>query len=201
MRELKQFLNGNTILASASPRRKEILSSLISNFEIIKPNFDESSISEEKPAKLVQILAEKKAERVAFEHKIDNVIIAADTVIDLKGAVLGKPESNVAAITMLKSLAGRRHRVLTGVCVFFKQVKAFGFVESTEVRFSDMPEADIAAYAKTGLPLDRAGAYGIQDAFGQLYIEGIQGDYLNAVGFPLNRFVKEMNKFFKDQLL
>ncbi|MBO5525458.1 MAG: septum formation protein Maf [Clostridia bacterium] len=167
------------ILASASPRRRELLSSLISKFEVIPSSADET-IEEEKPEQLVMRLSARKAEEV-YSRYPDATVLGADTVVVLGGVVLGKPKSEEHAKEMLRALAGKEHSVYTGVCVIRGGVETVAYDE-TKVRISALTEEQIDAYVATGSPMDKAGAYGIQD-------EGIvfsyEGSYSNVVGLPL----------------
>lgn len=172
------------ILASASPRRIELLGTLKIEFEVIPSNVDETVDGGYTPGMLVEMLARTKASAVA-KSRPDDLILGADTVVVLDEKVLGKPADGEDAARMLRMLQGRRHEVYTGVCL--KRGKD-GFERSahevTEVRFLPMTEEEIAAYVRTDEPLDKAGAYAIQ-GFGSLFISGITGDYFNVVGLPI----------------
>ncbi|MEX0609311.1 MAG: Maf family protein [Balneolaceae bacterium] len=186
------------ILASKSPRRKLLLSQLGLAFEVFPSNLNED-ISESDPVKLVEQLALQKAEEVAKQCS-NSLIIGADTVVVHSGEVLGKPKNEAEAAKMLKRLSGDNHSVYTGIA-FVKTDKdrlierTKSFYEQTNVQFSTLSAQEIKAYVKSGSPMDKAGAYGIQDDLGALFVERIEGDYYNVVGFPLNRFYRELKIF------
>jgi septum formation protein len=188
------------VLASASPRRREILSHLGLNFTVLCADADESS-DEKKGERLVEILSRRKAEAVrdvlvgAGTLTPDTVILAADTVVvSPKGEILGKPRDEADADRMLRLLSGRTHRVISGICVISgdKTVTAH---EVTKVAFDRLPDEVIARYIATGEPNDKAGAYGIQDT-ACLWIKGIDGDYFNVVGLPVHRLESVLGEQF-----
>lgn len=179
------------ILASASPRRREILSHLGLEFSVLCADADESS-KETDGSVLVELLSLRKAHAVRDRlmqegtDTCDTVILASDTVVvSPDGEILGKPKDRDDAIRMLKSLSGRAHRVISGLAVWThgKEVCAH---EVTEVTFMPLTEDVIERYVDSGEPMDKAGAYGIQDT-ASLWIEGIRGDYFNVVGLPVHR--------------
>ena len=174
------------ILASGSPRRRELLSSLGLTFEVYKPDVDESHLPDEDPAELCARLSRLKA-RVGAERFSDAVVIAADTIVVIDGQVLGKPIDREDAVRMLNMLQGREHEVLTGLSVCLGAGKrVLTHVERTLVRFRTLSREDIAAYVLTGECDDKAGAYAVQGK-GSLLVEGITGDYFNVVGLPVCR--------------
>lgn len=179
----------NLILASASPRRQELLQLIGLPFEVIPSDFDESTLELWPPDRHVLDSAAAKAENVAVRIE-DGVIIGADTIVVVDQEVLGKPADEYHARRMLRMLSGRSHYVYTGVCAVRREdgetVKAVRDFVRTEVRFCDLSDAVIDAYVATGEPLDKAGAYGIQERAAVL-IEGIVGDYFNVVGLPVYR--------------
>ncbi|MBE7080458.1 MAG: septum formation protein Maf [Clostridiales bacterium] len=180
------------VLASASPRRKELLAELITTFEICPSNADENVASYSSPEDLVLQLAALKAQEVALrpEHE-GKIVIGSDTVVAFDGEVLGKPKDEADAFRMLKMLSGKKHAVYTGVCFARKQGEDFyqeTRAEKTDVYFVELSDDWIHAYIAGGSPMDKAGAYGIQD--GGL-VEKIEGSYTNVVGFPLE-LVQEM---------
>lgn len=187
------------ILASKSPRRREILEQMGFSFEII-PAVGEEIIQDTDPAKVVESLSAQKASEVAgrcAESVESLLIIGSDTVVAKDGAILGKPKDEADAARMLRGLAGREHSVFTGVTLIYiepgkeKTVKTFS--EETKVSFYPMSEEEIQAYIASGEPMDKAGAYGIQGkAF--VYIRGIEGDYYNVVGLPAARIYQELKK-------
>lgn len=182
------------ILASASPRRKELLAELIEEFEIIPSLADENLAGDFTPEMLVKALAELKAKEVASrpENK-GKMVVGSDTVVAFDGKVLGKPKDEADAFRMLKLLSGKAHAVYTGVC-FVRQDEDGYFIDTrakkTAVYFNDLTDEWIKEYIQGGSPMDKAGAYGIQD--GGL-VERIEGSYTNVVGFPME-LVKEMMK-------
>jgi septum formation protein len=180
------------ILASASPRRRELLAELIDTFEIIPSLADENVEGDFTPEALVKVLAELKAKEVALRpENAGKIVIGSDTVVAFDGEVLGKPKDEADAFRMLKMLSGKKHAVYTGVCFarkqgedFYKETRA----EKTDVYFVELSDDWIRGYIAGGSPMDKAGAYGIQD--GGL-VEKIEGSYTNVVGFPLE-LVQEM---------
>ncbi len=182
------------ILASASPRRKELLAELIEKFEIIPARGEERADEGLSPKDLVQALAAQKAVEVAaLPRARGKAVLGSDTVVALDGKVLGKPRDEEDAKRMLRALSGRTHEVFTGVCVVYPTKN--GVVQRTaaactRVRFFALTEEKIDAYVATGSPMDKAGAYGIQD--GGL-VESIDGSFSNVVGLPLE-LCKEMIK-------
>lgn len=187
--------NMHYILASASPRRQELLTKIVENFEIVVSNFDEDSIQFNGDVEnYVKTLAEGKAKNVASLSNDGSIIIAADTVVVIEGKILGKPKSEDDAYNMLKLLSNKVHRVYSGIAVIntanniMKSEAVF-----TEVKFSELTHEDIIDYINSKEPLDKAGAYGIQ-GLGALFVEKINGCYYNVVGLPLNK----LNKIIKE---
>ena len=170
------------ILASGSPRRAEILTSVGWEFTRIVPDIDESELSGESPEDYVQRLAREKAEAVAAKN-VKGVILAADTTVVIDDQIIGKPVDMDDARRMLRLLAGRRHEVLTGVAIIQDGETRIG-LQRTGVTFADLTEAEINFLAEMGDPLDKAGAYAVQ-AQAALFIQGIEGDYWNVVGLPI----------------
>ena len=175
------------VLASKSPRRREILENLGVDFEVIESNADESTVSSDgiSVELYVQELALIKAADCAKNVEDDaTLIISADTVVSLDNKILGKPKDEEEAFLMLKSLSGKTHEVYTGFCVM-KSDDADSVCRAckTEVTFKELTDDEILAYIKTGEPMDKAGAYGIQ-GLGGLLVSGISGDYLNVGGLP-----------------
>lgn len=187
------------ILASASPRRRELLTQAGFEFEILTSNAEEV-ITKEIPSEVVVELAEVKAENVyqktkdTFNDTDTFVIIGADTVVVYKDEILGKPEDENDAYNMLSMLAGRTHQVYTGVCLIIKEngtVRKKSFYESTDVTFYPVSREDLKRYVTSGDSLDKAGAYGIQGPFA-IHVKGIEGDYNNVVGLPIARLYQEL---------
>lgn len=178
------------ILASGSPRRKELLRQIGVTFEVVKAEGEEI-ITSSVPTEAVQELSMQKAREVA--DKCDGtVIIGADTVVAADGQILGKPKSREDAVHMLGMLQGRDHEVITGVTVILKNSgKVLNFAEVTKVHVFPMTRTQIENYADSGEPMDKAGAYGIQGLFA-VYVSGIEGDYNNVVGLPIGRLYQEV---------
>lgn len=175
------------ILASGSPRRKELLELIGVEFKI-KISNKEEIISSTNPEEVVKELSTMKAEDVALEVEGPAVILGADTVVAHGGRILGKPKDEEDAVKMIRSFAGDDHFVYTGVCIIRKEadgsVKKISFAEGTKVSVYPMTEEEILRYVATKEPMDKAGAYAIQGLFAP-YIKGIEGDYYNIVGFPI----------------
>src|SRR6202790_4048161 len=180
------------ILASASPRRAEILRTAGFAFTVLSSAVDETPYPEESPHDHVQRLAAAKAELVAARAVGPRLVIAADTVVTLEGKTLGKPRSTEDARRMLEQLSGRTHSVLTGVAVIrLPDAESRSFVESTLVHFAQLSEDDIVHYLATDEPYDKAGAYAIQGRAGR-YIPRIEGCYFNVVGLPIARLTRAL---------
>lgn len=183
------------ILASASPRRRELLAQIGIPFEVLTSDADES-IGNVEPEKACRELAKRKAKAVLEHLKAcgrgdeDLLIIGADTIVVQDKEILGKPADPADAARMLRLLSGREHEVLTGVYVIDTAGGSFAFSEKTDVYVADLTEADIAFYLSTGEPFDKAGSYGIQGMFAR-YIEKIDGDYNNVVGLPVGRLWRD----------
>ena len=189
------------ILASASPRRCEIMKNTGFDFTVLKSNADESSIDGSKlpPEIYVQELALLKATDVVkklADKKDDYLVIGADTIVHFNGKILGKPVDETDACNMLKLLSGNVHEVFTG----FSIVRASDMTTvcksvKTSVRFDSLSNELINAYVRTGEPMDKAGAYGIQGK-GAVLVDGIEGDYLNVVGLPVKSLAQTLNEEF-----
>ena len=172
------------ILASGSPRRLELLRQIGIEPQVELSNYHEEMRSSN-PAELVMANAVGKGQSVVPNVTGDDVVIAADTIVLLDNMILGKPKDSEEAVKMLRNLSGRTHEVLTGVAVFYKGKKKVA-VEKTIVKFRKLTDREIQNYVKTGEPLDKAGAYGIQGR-GAIFINSIEGCYNNVVGLPLTR--------------
>ena len=182
------------ILASQSPRRKELLGRMgIPEFKIISPNVDETVADGLPPAETVEELSLRKARAAGKRAGPRDLVIAADTVVALDGAVLGKPRDGAEAFAMLSSLAGREHHVYTGVTVL-RGGQAVTEHEETAVTFRAADPEELRGYIATGEPMDKAGAYGIQ-GLGALLVEGIRGDYCNVMGLPVFRLGRILTQF------
>lgn len=182
------------LLASASPRRAEILTSVGWEFEKQTADIDESHLENEKPEDYVQRLAREKAEAVASNYK-NRVVLGADTIVLINGKIVGKPKNLDEAREMLETLSGNWHEVLTGIAVIENNQAKIDF-QRTKVKFAEMSAAEIEFLVEEGEPLDKAGAYAVQ-AQAALFIEKIEGDYWNVVGLPVSlvyRLVNGANK-------
>ena len=175
------------ILASASPRRRELLSLVRIAHEVRPANVDESLLAGETPHGHAERLAREKARTVAAREPAA-VVIAADTIVVVDGDILGKPNDRDAAAAMLRRLSGRTHLVFTAIAVALGD-RIHTAVEQVEVTFRTLNEAEIAAYIATGEPMDKAGAYGIQ-GFGATIVERVNGDYFSVMGLGLRRLVE-----------
>ena len=187
------------ILASQSPRRRELLSRMgITHFDVL-PAQGEEHIDHSLPAGLlVEALARQKAAEIAACAPPDAVIIAADTVVALDNEILGKPHTAQEAAEMLQKLSGRQHTVYTGVAVRQNDTELVER-EAAQVHFRPLSPQDIRAYIATGEPMDKAGAYGVQ-GYGCLFVEGIVGDYYNVMGLPVCRLGRMLRQFGVDPL-
>lgn len=188
------------VLASASPRRKYLLGQLGIEFQVRVPGVDETSPDGLSPQDIVLRLALAKAGPVA-EAIPGALTLAADTIVVLDGQILGKPRDEQEARQMLRSLSGRTHTVFTGIALMHSESdRAVTASVATDVTFSELADDEIASYVATGSPMDKAGAYGIQDDHGALFISRIDGDYYNVVGLPLHRFYRIVRTAFTDLL-
>ena len=182
------------ILASSSPRRRELLLRLQTPFDIILPDVDESIIPPEgSPETYCTALAELKANDIS-QHYPNNLVIGSDTIVVLDNNIMGKPEDKTMAQNMLKTLSGKTHHVYTGVCLKWADKNIHHlFAEITMVTFRELSEADINHYIESCPPYDKAGSYGIQD-WSAVFVQEIKGCYDNVVGFPISRFYEELKK-------
>ena len=182
------------ILASQSPRRRELLERMGLTFTILVPHIDERMDRSLEPHRLVETISREKAQAVGAQVGETAVVIAADTVVVLDGELLGKPRDVCDARRMLTALQGRRHQVYTGFTVLRGEQCVTSY-EETEVTFRELTQEEIGQYISTGEPMDKAGAYGIQ-GYGAMLVEGIRGDYFNVMGLPvcaLGRVLKEFD--------
>jgi septum formation protein len=185
------------ILASGSPRRRELLVKVIPEFEIIPAVSEEAAVSSS-PEEIVRELSFQKASEIFYKLLTDSgdrlVVIGADTVVSYKHEVLGKPSDTEDAVRMIGMLSGKEHCVYSGVTVFYEdhgKTGNFSFSECTRVHVAEMSTDEIRDYVSSGEPMDKAGAYGIQGLFAR-YIEGIEGDYYNVMGLPVARLYREL---------
>jgi septum formation protein len=179
------------ILASASPRRKEILELADLKFDVM-PSDAQEITTKTAPNEVVMELASIKAKDIYKKSEKQSMIVGADTVVAYQGQILGKPTDEADAKRMLTMLSGQTHEVYTGVCVI-EDGKTKTFYEETKVTFYEISDEQIDYYIKTGEPMDKAGSYGIQGK-AAVFIKGIEGDYYNVVGFPIARFLQEITK-------
>ena len=180
------------ILASASPRRQELLKNIFEKFDIMPADIDETVDEKIAAEKRPELIARKKAEHIAKKHP-ESLVIGCDTAVIADNEMLGKPVDKADARRMLRLLSGREHKVITGCCLCFED-REKSFSVTTVVRFYELSDSEIEAYLLTDEWCDKAGAYGIQGKAG-LFVEGIDGDYNNVVGLPcarLNREVKSL---------
>lgn len=182
------------ILASASPRRKELLTQIGVKFGIMVSD-KETDIDSSNPVKACEKQAMQKAldieEKAALKYKEDYIIIAADTIVALEDTILGKPKDKEDARLMLERISGKKHKVYTAVCVFNSRLKTHkSFVEETAVEVAELSKEDIDFYLSKDEAYDKAGAYAIQGLFSR-YIVGIEGDYYNVMGLPVGRVYRE----------
>ncbi len=195
------------ILASASPRRKELLGRLFRQFEVIPAAGSEVS-TKQNPSEIVQQLAVQKAEEVeqavagspsgagSGKEDADYLVIGADTIVVFQDQILGKPEHEAHARQMLAMLSGTVHQVYTGVAICLMlhgEHRCITFAECTHVRFYPLTETEIRDYVQSGEPMDKAGSYGIQGAGGR-FVQGIEGDYANVVGLPVAKLYQILKK-------
>ena len=182
------------ILASTSPRRKELLSKTGLKFLAVKSGYEEDMTLKMKPNKLVEFLSKNKALAVADKYP-ESIIISGDTIVAYKEKVLGKPKSKIEAKKFLQMLSGKTHEVITAFTIFDSQTKKV-FTKSipTKITMKKLSDKEIDWYIKTGEPLDKAGAYAIQ-GLGSMFITKISGDYFATVGLPIYHLVKELKKF------
>lgn len=186
----------NIILASNSPRRRELLVRMGLDFKV-RPlvGIDETFPKTLKGEEIVKHIAREKAEAyLSVMESPNELIIAADTLIFLEDEILGKPRDYQEAKAMLEKLSGRTHQVMTGVCVITKEKKEV-FAETTHVRFSLLDETEIDYYIKQYLPFDKAGGYGIQEWIGYVGVEQFNGSYFNVMGLPTQSLYKVLKKF------
>ena len=182
------------ILASASPRRRELLALLGLPFKNHAPHVEERVDPSWTAAEAARNLAQQKALDVGASFP-NACVIAADTIVEIDGILLGKPVDAADAARMLRLLSGREHRVVTGVCLWRGEAMRV-FSRETLVRFYPLSEEEIAAYVRSGEPMDKAGAYGIQGR-GALLVESITGDYFNVVGLPVAMLARELRGFLQ----
>jgi len=189
------------ILASESPRRRNLLALLGLDFDV-KPAFidEDSIIMEGTPEEYVQKLSLLKAKKIADEEKTDTIVIGADTIVVLENQVLNKPIDESDAYKMLRRLSGKTHQVYTGIAlVEALKGNSFTTYKKTDVSFRYLEDEEILSYIKSGSPLDKAGSYGIQDDFGAVFVSHINGCYYNIVGLPLELLYTSLKMFSENK--
>lgn len=177
------------ILASGSPRRRQLLNSLGVDFMAISPDVDETYKKNMKPKEVSKHIALKKAQAVIDMYP-DSAVIAADTIVSIAGDILEKPLDKPDAVNMLKKLSGNWHEVLSGVCIMYDG-EIIVFNEITKVHFKELDDDIINWYVDTDEPMDKAGAYGIQ-GYGAMFVDSVEGDFYNVMGFPISRIMSEL---------
>jgi len=194
-------MKNRIILASSSPRRRELLEGLLNNFGL-KFVVIPANIAEYIPKKIrnfrkfVTELAYQKAHLIAKKHR--GIVIGADTIVVLNGTVLGKPQNKIEAHRMLKTLSSKEHKVYTGLVIMdLFNLFVYKASEVTMVKFRKLTDKEIKFYISSHSPLDKAGAYGIQDDLGSTFVEKINGDYFNVVGLPILRTYQGLNKILR----
>lgn len=191
-------INKTVVLASASPRRQNLLKQIGLSFIVHPSGIEENLVQANSPEEYVLTLSRKKAIEVAKDYN-DALIISADTIVVLDGEIINKPRDPNEAKQMLKKLSGKIHKVYTGFTILdTKTNKIYSDFEVTDVKFREIEDDEIEQYIATGSPLDKAGAYGIQDDYGAVFVERINGCFYNVVGFPLTKFYLAMKKFLSD---
>lgn len=182
------------ILASGSPRRRELMAGLGVNYEVrILPDVDESYPDTLQGEEIPLYIAKEKADAYIPMMQPNELIITADTIVWLDGKVLGKPRDREDALQMLRTMSGRTHEVFTGVCITTTDWQR-SFTAQTEVRFATLSEEEIAYYVDNFQPMDKAGAYGVQEWIGFIGVENISGSYYNIMGLPVQKLYRELLK-------
>lgn len=190
-----KITNYKVLLASNSPRRKELLQGIDIDFEIkVLPDIDESYPATLPVEEVAEFIAEKKASSYTNNLKEDELLITADTVVILDGAIFGKPNNKEEANAMLNALSGKAHRVISGVCLATLE-KQVSFSVTSEVLFSELCSEEIEYYINRYSPFDKAGSYGIQEWIGYIGVEHLSGSYFNIMGLPIQRLYRELKNF------
>ena len=187
---VKDVLIMNIVLASASPRRQELLKHIFDEFRVVPSDADETLPKGISSASAAEYLARVKAESVAESE--NGLVIGCDTVVVIDDMILGKPTDRTDCFNMLKRLSGRKHFVYTGVCIIYNN-STVSFTEKTDVEFYELSDDEINAYMDTNEPFDKAGGYGIQGK-GSLLVKGICGDYFNVVGLPVSALYRKIKE-------
>ena len=181
------------ILASQSPRRKQLLQWAEVPFDVVIKETDESYPADLTPPEVAIHIAKNKALNIKFSDGDSIPILGADTIVVLDNEIIGKPADREDAIKIISKLSGKKHLVITGVCILFNNKEIF-FADSTEVEFHDLNMEQIIFYVDNYKPYDKAGAYAIQEWIGVIGIKSINGDFYNVMGLPVSRVVKELHK-------
>ena len=186
----------NIVLASNSPRRRELLAGLGIEFEVrVLPDIDESYPADLPVMQIAEYIAHEKASAYLLTMKDNDLVITADTVVIIGNEVLGKPKDEEDAKRMLRLISGKTHQVVTGVCLTTtKQQRHFSV--STDVTFKDLPENEINYYIAKYKPFDKAGAYGIQEWIGYVGVTSLNGSYFNVMGLPVQKLWEELKRYF-----
>lgn len=180
-------------LASASPRRKELLKKVVKNFQVIVSQFNENSIKAKSPRSFVKLAALGKTKDIAEKIKAPAIIIGCDTIVVVKNKILGKPKDKQEAQDFLKLLSGTKHRVLSGLALIYKdknKMKIITAIEETKIKFKKLTQQEIEEYVDKFKPFDKAGGYGVQET-GDIFVEQIEGEFDNVVGLP-TKLLKNM---------
>lgn len=192
--ELNNLKKYHIILASNSPRRRELLSGLGIDYEVkILPGIDESYPENLTGEEIPMYIAREKADAYRPSIKPDELIITADTIVCLEGEVLGKPKDESDACRMLRLLSGRTHQVITSVCITTAEMQRT-FAATTDVTFDTLSEEEITHYVNNYRPMDKAGAYGVQEWIGFIGVTRLEGSYFNVMGLPIQRLYKELKR-------
>lgn len=196
---LTNLLKDKTIiLASQSPRRKELLSGIINDFKTEVRSVDEVFPDGLTNGEIAVYLSELKAQAFKEDVQQEEIVITADTIVCIGNKVLGKPKDKTEAIKMLKELSGNTHEVLTGV-TFLSSNKKYSFYDKTLVTFYELSDEEIEFYIDNCQPFDKAGSYGIQEWIGYIGIKEMKGDYYNVMGLPLHLLYRNLNKFILEE--
>lgn len=196
---MEKLLNAPIILASQSPRRLSLLQSLQLNVEAVPTHVEEDFDIHLPPQEIAISLAERKAKALAEKRKTDReeFILAADTIVVLDQSIINKPDSPQQAVDMLRRLSGRMHEVITGVCILYGE-SSKSFAERTKVYFAPLTTQEIDYYVDKFKPLDKAGAYGIQEWIGMIGVEKIEGDFYNVMGLPIQKVFQTLKYFLNE---
>lgn len=190
----QKFSETKIVLASASPRRKQLLEALDIVFEIKTKNTEESFENYTAVWQVPCLLAQRKARAFLEELQANELVIAADTIVSIGDEILNKPQNEQEAKEMLRKLSGRRHEVITGVCLL-TQNKELIFYDTTKVYFKKLDDEEIMYYIQKYKPYDKAGSYGAQEWLGMVAVEHIEGSYFNVMGLPVDKLYDELKKF------